>query len=438
LNEWSQGDKELSLKDANDLRGFIADGVNAYIDWDQEFLKPVNVSDTYYRKWVFIAGSKGGEPKATENNSMVTVCREDEWGDPKKSPDLVLTLMAIIRFAENNKKWDYEDGVVDCARYANFMERASQQATEFCRRRYYRVEANNVDPLAQALLIGSRILQLDDPSRTGESEAVWAIFALPVENKTGVGNTTVFCPKWDELVRNCSEIRSQLRDGLLQQIGVRQGGGNLVHALDISQLLDAIKEVKKNWRVGSQPPPNAGLPDYERIRQHVASLNGRLEAATQDKLERILKWKAQVEKWLGPNFKKQQTVEILEKTLNSAWNLDTFEARDEIEIMRSKIRTFDECDVSSILLGLNQLNATNETGTVLASLARVDVGVIMKISDLMESYGAFLNRTTQRINRRLEASPEKGRLDKKIKEVNDQLESLEENIQSYNSGRSHQ
>lgn len=435
LTAWSQG-KDIPFAEANQLRGYISAGVNNFIDWDTELLKPLKLSDTYYRKWVYIPGARGGEQAATEKTAMVSVCLDDDWKDHSKSLNTVLTLMAVVRFFENDKNWNYDGCEKDYALYANFMNKISRQAIEFCRRRYFKQDFNLAPALTQSLLVSSRILGLDDGTQDDIPSLIKSVFELPKPEQVDAARSSgQVSLKWMELATLCSNVHSDFRDSLLQLVGARQGGAEKVHAIDVDQLLESIIQIRKNWNINSTPPPSKSVGDYEKIRRPIVEIAGRFNSAKDDKLGEIRRWKDLLTKSFGASPFKPDVVDLLEKTLNTANNLSLVKDVNAAEGLREKLHVLNHPDSNVLMETVKSLNSTKETGKILSLLARVDDRLIIKIRDAVESLKAFFDDTSDRLNLRIMSSANLEMLNQTTAEIDYQLSLLESKIQKYNSLR---
>src|SRR5262249_25850278 len=130
---------------------------------------------SYYLDWLYVPRS--GEQKGlTPENSLFALCDEETLDDPVRGASLERSLHALLR-AHFLKGFDREGGEEDYALVAEFVRPRAAQAAAYCRRRILRVEADALGPLARALLMSARLLDVDGAHANDHAGWLAAIFA---------------------------------------------------------------------------------------------------------------------------------------------------------------------------------------------------------------------------------------------------------------------
>ena len=393
LDKWSQG-TPIGHNEANRLRKLITEGVAVRIDWDRELFKPIDLRHDL----VFIPRARGGP--ATADKALVTLCNEESLDDPDQLLKVILSLRAVIRF-DHYKTWNFRDSANDFAYYANFMERASQEATAYIRQRYASIDGDCVPALAQSLVFGSRVLNIDGAHNTTDASLVAAVFAEQTPLQT-TDNTN-----WDKLRSTCSQTRPQVRDLLLRQVAARQGGADKVHAVDAARLLDAIRQFKREGRVVAEFPGER-LTDTndESVRRHVGELrrDGTVEWIGERRRE-LTTWKDRALTWLGADFDKELIAKTLLDTLQEIQRLGLYPNNVVTrETLKVYVEAFRVSALRECLGHIDRLKECNDLGTILSAVAQADDATRSVFDNLMSNYDLFLKTARQNVQTQLKVA----------------------------------
>ena len=86
-------------------------------------------------------------------------------------------LLAGVRYRENDCSWDYHGGEQDAASYRAFMEPMIAQTTNSLRKKSHGLALDEVKTLAQALLLGARLLRIHGAAANAKTENLKAMLA---------------------------------------------------------------------------------------------------------------------------------------------------------------------------------------------------------------------------------------------------------------------
>ena len=148
INKWSNilkkwfTEKDITHHNANQLRKWINDEIKSHIDWNAELLSPMKLDQTL----IFLPNTRSQRPSKV----MVTVAEEDALDDFDKSTELRSNFMALISFKLHNS-WNYDGAETDMARYANFIEKLTEEAIHYCHNYYKNLKSETLPVLARAV-----------------------------------------------------------------------------------------------------------------------------------------------------------------------------------------------------------------------------------------------------------------------------------------------
>lgn len=400
LDAWAKG-QEMGQMPANQLRRWIAEGVGVEIDWDGALLKNPGLNDTYYLKWVYLPSARGGQPACTQDNALVTVCRDGEQRDSVLSIRIILALMAMVN-REIRGTWEYPGGEEDYARFVNFIVTSSRQALEFVRKRYLRVAEDTVPVLAQALLQGAKVLDLPGASNRGDADVLLAVTTpLPEGMVLPTGNDP-----WSKLVARCHKARTQsdnsLRETLLAQVGARQGGGR-VQAVDAARLLDALEPFRATWRMSIPPVSTASDPKFEQITE-IRYQQKEIDDAIRHMSEKMVKWREKMARQLGEAPDKQNLRGMLARVRAEAKKQGipsgdlTYDQLNRYEI------ELHACSLKEQLERAGKVSEGDQ-GTVLSAMAQANVATMERIEFILDAFDRFLEKATRHLEGAMAAAP---------------------------------
>lgn len=418
LEKWSHG-QEMVHKDANQLRSMIADSVLATVDWDAELLRPLRTEETkYLTDWVFLPSARGA-PHCNASNAFITVATEEQFGNPDAQESIILGLRAIIRF-HHYKTWDFPRVDEEFPRYANLIHAFGRQAISWLKASYRKVDGDPVPALVEALLIGARILNI--PSAHGREDAslIDAIFAMPT------GTIVEGESPWAQLRRECLDCRKHLVAELLSRVGVRQGIGEKIFAVDASRLLESIRTLKSDWQLKSSfPKHRSGEESITRVESHTKELGRRLQTAVAKRREEILMQWQNIRAELGDDFDKQEIVSSLGKVIQATKQFAIKDPQDNLSYLGALVERFRDAAVSKCLQHIQRIGCEAEGGALLSSLAQVDDSTFLLVGQFVEHTRGFLDRTEKRVRGELAVLGD-NIIENAIDHLDGKLEAIEE------------
>lgn len=411
--------KTLPQQKANMLRNWIGGAIDAWIDKDQLMLRELGVE---LPKLIFLPHAKTANPDV-EKFHLITAT-EAQLNDPHNGPHFFLTMEAIIRFNER-KNWDYDGGEIDCARYANFIERMANEVVDYLSEVGPRkLPTTNISPLVHSLMIGARILNLDKSSSSTFEDMIEALFDVgPPPNQTPHGQTT----KWEDLKHAATQSRSEMRQLLLDHVAARQGGYPKEHAVDASILIPALKELKKqDWKI-IEAADLSWRDSLTYSREHVQALKSRLPLILDEEKRIAQEWTKKIIGAFGEVFNIEDVAEIMRNTIKQALDCGAFRHRNsnDPKLLRDQIKTVRSMAVKSCFDDAMAAIEDNQTfGKRLSALARLDDRVMIKSRELIDDFERFLTETGEITEAKLVGAPDpKMAADLLLK----QLENLESN-----------
>lgn len=390
FDKWSQG-TQLGHNEANKLRKMIADGVTAWIDWDQLLLKPMELR----HEQVFIPRARGGTGDAEK--ALITLCSDATMDNADHLLKIILALRSLVRF-EHYKTWGYRDSAADFGYYANFMQRASSEAAEKLPARYASIAGDSVPALSQSLIFGARVLNLEGAHGTNDASLANAIFALapPVD--------TSDASNWGKLRTGCGLTRSNARELLLRQVAARQGGAEKVHAIDAARVLPPTKQLKREGRVtASFPGERLTDPNDESVRRHVTELQrDNIQGWIEERRRELVEWRTRANNWLGLNFDKDAVAKTLFETVQEIQRLGLYPngvaTRDTL---KANIEAFRVSALRECIGHIDRLDDCNDQGTILSAVAQVNDAHRISLVTLIENFDRFLKATQLNVETQL-------------------------------------
>ena len=219
LEKW-RGGVPISQADANQLRKWIAEVLNGFVEWNWDLHRPRK--DAPLTSWfncIYIPHAAGNEGR-TDDEGMIAVCSDADRVDQASSASVHSALMALIRFHVVQKgNWDYADAEYDLAKYGAFVERMAERARVFVQRRYFKADWDPIPTLVEGLLIGARALGLDAAAKDRDhASLIDAMFAASPEpaspepaSANAVANTDAELTAWFEFTEVLRRCRRQGR-----------------------------------------------------------------------------------------------------------------------------------------------------------------------------------------------------------------------------------
>jgi hypothetical protein len=413
LDAWRQTQR-LRQNNANALRGYLADALNSWLDADSLLLKKISIGN----ESIYIPNTDQGLQVAEK--AIAIAATDEDLKDDSKSDQFFAAMRSIVRY-HTTRSWDYEGGERDAARYAALIGRMAKQAELYFATRGSGLPAEAVKPLAQALMIGARLLNLEGASINENTDNLVAMLEPGPANNN---DAMALDDKWSSARCKAIRARGELRTALLEQVAARQGGGG-EQAVDAARLLEAISELHKNsWQL----PKDLDLDLFKSLpqasKEHLRELRDRLPSLVASRQSEVKAWRTKVVDALGEDVDLVTIVKTIRDTIKGAQDAGVFRWRDgSADTLRSR---FDNLDPVKGMVDLttNAVMDGAEFGASLSALAQLDDKRMNRVSQAISDYERFLNETASIVN-------EKGKdtsvnLDEITKTLDSEFESLAE------------
>jgi hypothetical protein len=400
LDTW-RDNRTIPQNRAARLRTWIGEAIEAWIDIDSLVLRDIGYD---LKSLIYLPYAKTGQPEVQKFH-LVTAT-EAQLDNPDAGPRFFLTIEAIIRFHER-RNWSYEGSEIDCARYANFIERLANEVTTHLRVVGPRKLRNDsIPPLVHSLMLGARILNLEKSSSTKFEDMIEALFDVgPSPNLTPRGQTT----KWEDLKHAATQSRSEMRQLLLDHVAARQGGAATEHAIDASVLIPALQDLRKqDWKI-DEAADLSWRESLTHSREHVLALRSRLPLIINDEKRTAQEWFKNIESAFGETFNMDDIAETMRSAIREALDCGAFRHRSSADpkLLRDLISTARQMKVKSCFDDARAAIEDDQAfGKMLSALAKLDDRVMAKSRELVDEFERFLEETGKITEAKLVGAPD--------------------------------
>ena len=368
LERWREVTPETALSqgDSSRLRKLIGETVFNAINWESLLLQQIKASDSSFAwKNIYIPNAKGNQ--STEEDAFLVVATEAALIKDDANLQVFMGLRALIRF-DHYKDWNYKDGENDYARLANFIESRLPSASKWVVQRYQNVKGDLVPVLAQSLLWQSRILNFADAHRADDASLISAMFQseIPDQQKDDDLN-------WQHFLKECELARPHLLDSLVERIAARQGTGKTVHAIDVSQLLTSVKDLKKEWAITESfaKLPNNPSESLQTAREHFTTLSRRGPTEVKNRRKKVLAESKQVMNELGESFDKNELVKTFEEVIEASQK-NGLPGDVKSGQMKKLVEAFRVARSKEVLDQIKVIGENESGGAMLSAIATLD------------------------------------------------------------------
>ena len=395
LRNWRENGV-ISQADANRVRKFLCDAVAQWIDWESLLIQSAPLDHT--RIWL----PKVGIGNPTAANTLAVAITDEELKDESRADQFFSALAAVIRFHDGSRSWNYDGGEADSAAYANLIYHMVGQAEDWMRRQAHSLPREGIRPLAQSLLIGARLLGLEGASANTDADNLAALFASAPPEEGAVPDTD---DQWSRLRSGARRFRSDARELLLRLVAARQGTGDTVQAIDATELLAAIKELRSSWLLSADL--NLKLfDDHRPLLEHLRDLKNLLKNAVTQRGAALGQWRRELDEWLGPDFEVHALVEDLKKTALAAHQVAVFRGNGlTYDNLRDSLNKLPECRLKETLELAAKVAEATDFGVKLSALAQAEPRGEEASRRILTQYAAFLQATTEAVDEKLATAP---------------------------------
>lgn len=390
FEHWGLGQLLLLQVHGRKLRKWLAQAMLDFVPWGLLLLKTRDNADRL-QDYVYIPrarGQHGLEP----GDAFLVVATEAELDDPGARANIIRSLMALVRLYELNGSWTYESAVEDAALCAAFLDERAERAEAYLRSRHFRVEADTIPALTEALLVGARALGVEGADSRQLPARISALFGdakAPIEPPTTM---------WGRNLARIAEHRPAIREWLLEQIGARQGRG-AVHAVDVTAIEPVVHETVKTWTI-SHTLPEGKDRDFKTAANAMREVSKDLPKTLHKRREELLAWHTEATAWFGEEPDKQELRETLQATVNEARTV--LPLPYDYDSLRRRIAALKDISLKTTLTDCVRLERSDQAGEILSVLARAPDPVVRATQELMREFDRFLEFYSRDIHVRLE------------------------------------
>ncbi len=392
LSDWRKG-AILPQGEASSLRNMLAEAVREWLDWDSMLLKAVPLRGEDIR----LPNARSNPEK---EKAMAVVAEDVDLKDTSKSDALFNALPAVIRY-DTAKTWDYDGGEMDSAAYSILICGLAKQAEAWLRRRGTDLRPELIKPVAQALLIDARALNLDGATSNADADNLSAMLA-----NAPTMNVASEIDPWSKFKAVAAMERGGVRDLLLKQISARQGSGDTPQAIDAAPLLAAVRELRLSWKLCEFDAALTGSAPIQ-VKEALRRVRDRLEIAVAARRSEVEKWQNSVIEAFGDDFTLSTLQEELRTTALEAKQNGVFRWRNgdhNYDSLRDRIKEVGPLK-ETLLQAARACQSDAAFGVVLSALAQLDDRTVSRSSELIEAYSKFLKETGDEVRERLRDAP---------------------------------
>lgn len=420
LDGWRINDV-LSQPDGNKLRTLLSDAICAWFDTNALLIDEVK---SIPLSLIYLPKSRHNNPDP--DKAVVIAATEKEFEGGKTGPKFITAIKAVVRYDERGS-WDYDGGETDYALYTNFISKLANQAQSHFLNKGNLLFRDGIKPVAQALLIGARILNLPGATANTDAENLSAMLA----EAAGDSGISVESPTpWQRMKTSAHRSRAEMRAALLELISAMQGKtGKHIYAINPVPLLEAINELRtKKWEMTEDPLPHFTNPS-QGLKEHLRQMRN-LSPVTK-RADEIILWADRVTAAFGTDFDPTELVANMRATVIEARNAGVFRCRSK-EPSDFLPRLKDMTSLGTIRDHLAKAEKLRENrdkfDIVLSNVSQVDDSLMERISSLITDYQVFLTDTESTVDDKLKDVPSD--LDDTTNRLREELEILAANWES--------
>jgi hypothetical protein len=396
-NGWPKNFGKLDQGLVQSLREVVFDAVKSRIDWDGELLVEGFFSGKETTK-PFRPRSVNFHGTLTQKSQSVVQLTIPT--DQKSYTDAALALQALV-LLNHYGSWvfTYEGrhGSYYLRRYAQQLETWVEAVLAQIRRPTNNGEVWNPAPAAAELLaLAARMANRPVASKTAAedhlSAALSAIDTVSVDTRS---------PAWKELFATLQKHQDTLKKIVLAHAGCTKGGFTKVQVVDVSQLLEPLRAVRKDWR------PKESVPEdiwelYAPIRKVREKVDTLLGTAMTEEQTRHLEWLDQLRNQVAPETDRGTLVETVKAAIEAARAEGVF-AGVAGERIEAAIDAFGRIRLDEYLRSLDRLRNELEAGDLLLELGRDLSEPMAKVDEFVTATRQFIEGSKKRVESEIES-----------------------------------
>lgn len=221
FDAWHQGRAALPQKEAAQLRKWIADGLNATIDWGHYLCRPQKIPQTKINLPVKVGN--GATPVLDLNNTELFESKGEQW---------IPAFNAMAAYHYYGQTWMFEGGDVAYLHYQNFFDDAASQVIESL----VIQERKQLIRVAHKLLQGASIIGAEGVNARSGSKRLDAML-MATEDQRQYKLLGGLDDQWDLVTSR----RKELRDELIRLSAVKKPGAE-PYAIDGPLVVNALNQ----------------------------------------------------------------------------------------------------------------------------------------------------------------------------------------------------
>lgn len=383
LDEW-RGGATLGQADANRIRAHINTHILHAIDWEAELLRPIKpATDTYARR-IYLPRAKGNPPD--KEKAFVLVAEDSDFENVATANAVYSSIRAMIR-NEHYGTWDYPGSESDYAALANFIDQHVESSARWVRSRYKSVDGDPVPALTQTLLWQARVLNIARAQRGDDVSLLAAVLELDADRVDKDDDE-----EWNSFVDNLASMRARLRDELLERTAAWQGTtGKTPHAVDATQLLGPVQELKSTWKVTAKLPSASSImsDDMKQIYEHVQHVSRVGPVKVESRRKRIAEQSKSILNELGNDYDKNELTRDLDEVcaLAQQYGLTGEVTAQQFKKMTEDFRSARAKEVSK---QADSIVNSPDFGSQLSAIASLDIHTHSLLIRFTETCSKFL------------------------------------------------
>ncbi|MFT5468120.1 MAG: hypothetical protein ACI8UO_003228 [Verrucomicrobiales bacterium] len=398
LQDW-RGKKIITQANATHIRKWLATAIGEWIDWESLLIKPYLIDPAR----IALPWATTGNP--TPASTMAAAITEKELEDETRADQFYTAIKAVIRIhggATGGHNWNYPGGEEESAAYSNLIDKMAGQTADWLRREAHSLPAEGIRTLAQALLVGGRLLGMEGATSNGDAENLGVLFAPATfdENESFDSGD-----QWNRLQVGARGFRREAIELLKCLVSARRGASGTEQAIDASQLLSAVRDIRGSWVM----PEKVDLDhfrDHMPLQKHIRDLRNLLKNAAKQRGGELKAWRAEIDSWLGSDFDVHGVVEELKQTALIAHQAAVFRPSNfTYENLRDSLNKLPECRLKETLELAGKADQGKDFGVVLSALAQADTRCEQISRRILKQYEDFLRATSEAVDDKLATAP---------------------------------
>jgi hypothetical protein len=405
LNGWNN--QEILPQDVGkDLREFIFPAIVQRIEWDSEMLlEKVFASNT--SKYFKQSNVRVYSPKVTrETIAGIKLSLPINPENADEFRDTAIAFQGILLY-KHHKNWKFKDGDRYFRTYAHQLEKWCEYVLEAIRR-YPRESGEAWNPVPAAVELLAISATMAGHSTNSLDNLINSLF-LEVENSDDENRAS----SWKNLSKTFKKYHQDLLDIVRSRIACTKGGSIQFQIIDAVQIIEPLKEVRKNWQPQCEIPEDI-CEHFIAIHKTRKQVDELLAKAIEEECQRQLNIYQHLASELGEDVTKKEAIDILKAAMEAAQDAGVYrggknseEMKNTIEQFRSRTAMTKYQETMKRIQGEKE-NSESDSGKILQYLTEDYQKVITNASEFLRNADNFLDASTYEVNTRIETLQQSG------------------------------